>query len=338
MIKMPGWCRIAAVCCATAGLYAAPAGAQGTPDAVLVDAGASQLCVSTINNYRATLNLRPLARWVGGEQMAAADALADSRSGVPHSAIDAYYNTQEGMFTSIAQNECPGWPGPLSEVVTRCTADMWAEGPGQDYQAHGHFINMSNPASTEVACGFATAADGKLWLVQNLRPVDLQGTPAPSNPQSQTGQDQSQPMVTNSIPPNNAVTDQGTAQQAVQLCFDTINDYRRGAGLPPYARWPQGEQCAAREAAVYASGQAPSPQQDSCLANQAYGESYCASSAGTFGSTIKGCLQRGWNEGPGTDYNAHGDYLYMSSTSYHTAACGVARGADGVAHTVQIYK
>jgi len=33
----------------------------------------------------------------------------------------------------------------------------------------GHYINMSNPDYTEVACGFYTTPDGYVWAVQDFR-------------------------------------------------------------------------------------------------------------------------------------------------------------------------
>ena len=300
-------------------LCAGPALAQsGQRNAALVDAGASQLCVDTINSYRARLQLRPLARWVDGESAAAAQALADSRSGVPHGAIVAFEQTPQGRNASISQNECPGYPGTATQVVTQCTAQMWAEGPGSDYQKHGHYLNLSNPAATKVACGFATAADGTLWATQNLTPYSAPLDPTHSR-QEDLDDDNSRPV-------------------AAKFCLDSINSYRSSADLPAYQEWPEGEQCASRQAALYARGGAPDLDQDACLAGRASGQSVCASSAGTLKGTVADCLKNGWNEGPGADFQAHGDYLNMSSRQYSSAACGFARGADGSVQTVQLYK
>ncbi len=125
------------------------------------DTGAEQLCVDTINKYRATLNLPALQRWSANESCAASQGLADSKSGVPHSAF--------GKCGEWAQNECPGWPGPGETMITGCLQMMWNEGPGQDFSKHGHYINMSSSQYTMVACGFATAADGSIWGVQDFK-------------------------------------------------------------------------------------------------------------------------------------------------------------------------
>ena len=46
---------------------------------------------------------------------------------------------------------------------------MWKEGPGTDFSAHGHYINMTNTKYTKVACGFATTSAGKIWSVQDFK-------------------------------------------------------------------------------------------------------------------------------------------------------------------------
>jgi hypothetical protein len=46
---------------------------------------------------------------------------------------------------------------------------MWDEGPGEPYSEHGHFLNMSSTDSTQVACGFYEAPNGKVWAIQNFR-------------------------------------------------------------------------------------------------------------------------------------------------------------------------
>jgi hypothetical protein len=121
---------------------------------------ARQLCVDTINMYRATLGLPPYARWTDAESCADAEALADGQSNTPHGTF--------GMCGEWAQNECPGWPSPPEQSLPGCLAQMWAEGPGEDFNLHGHYINMSSEQYTRVACGFADVG-GKMWMVQNFQ-------------------------------------------------------------------------------------------------------------------------------------------------------------------------
>jgi hypothetical protein len=117
-------------------------------------------CVDRINGFRATLDLAPLGRWRDIEACADSQAEQDSKSGHPHGAF--------GDCGEMAQNECPGW-GSLDDIIEGCLQAMWDEGPGADFNAHGHYINMSNPDYTRVACGFYTTADGQVWAVQDFR-------------------------------------------------------------------------------------------------------------------------------------------------------------------------
>jgi hypothetical protein len=118
--------------------------------------GLQQLCVDTINDYRASVGRPPLARWSSAESCSDQEAQSDGETNTPHGAFPSC-----GEF---AQNECPGWPGPAEQMIIGCLDLMWDEGPGG-----GHYDNMENPQYTEVACGFATMSDGSIWAVQNFR-------------------------------------------------------------------------------------------------------------------------------------------------------------------------
>jgi hypothetical protein len=125
------------------------------------DSSAAQLCVDTINQYRATLGLPAYTRWNAEESCAGTEAQKDSASGVAHSAFPSCGES--------AQDECPGWPGPPSTMITSCLAMMWAEGPGPFDDGHGHYDNMSNSSYTQVACGFYVLADGSVWATQDFK-------------------------------------------------------------------------------------------------------------------------------------------------------------------------
>jgi len=119
-----------------------------------------QRCVDEINRYRATEGKAPYTRWRSAESCADGEARSDSESGIPH-----------GAFPSCgewAQNECPGW-GSLEDTVTGCLAMMWAEGPGEPFSEHGHYINMSSTSYSEVACGCYVTPGGSVWAVQDFR-------------------------------------------------------------------------------------------------------------------------------------------------------------------------
>jgi hypothetical protein len=130
---------------------------SGQPDP---NDSAAQYCVDVINMYRATLNLPPYDRWVEAEACSDEEAAMDAASGQPHGAF--------GMCGESAQNECPGWGGSLQSVLDGCLAAMWAEGPGEDFQQHGHYINMSSTQYSKVACGFHETQGGEIWAVQNF--------------------------------------------------------------------------------------------------------------------------------------------------------------------------
>ncbi|WP_437315544.1 CAP domain-containing protein [Sorangium sp. So ce385] len=141
----------------TGGAGGSGSGAGGNDDPT----GAAQLCVDTINQHRATLGLPPLARWTEAESCSDEESESDGNTGQAHGAF--------GACDERAQNECPGWNGPPESMIVPCLQLMWDEGPGEDFNKHGHYINMSSTAYTKVACGFHTFPDGSVWAVQNFR-------------------------------------------------------------------------------------------------------------------------------------------------------------------------
>jgi hypothetical protein len=113
------------------------------------------LCVQTVNQYRATLNLAPLERWTDAEGCVNVQAQSDAQSGTAHGAF--------GKCGERAQNECPNWGGTPSSMIAGCLKMMWDEGPGG-----GHHDNMAGN-SQRVACGFYVNSAGKVWAVQDYR-------------------------------------------------------------------------------------------------------------------------------------------------------------------------
>jgi hypothetical protein len=138
-----------------------------------------QDCVNRINQFRTQCAcMKPLARWTDGEACADKDAMNDGAMNSGHA----------GAIANIcpwgqAQDECPGYPSNDS-IIGMCLQQMWSEGPPPAgttiaqcesqamlqscYEVHGHFINMSNPDVTKVACGFATTSSGAIWAAQNF--------------------------------------------------------------------------------------------------------------------------------------------------------------------------
>lgn len=121
-------------------------------------------CVTRINQLRWECQCLPgLQRWTEAESCADQHASYDSTR-APHSGFRDDICSPSGW----AQNECPGW-GSNGHVIEGCLQAMWDEGPGSDFQAHGHYINMSNPSYTMVACGFHETGESRVWSVQNFQ-------------------------------------------------------------------------------------------------------------------------------------------------------------------------
>lgn len=121
----------------------------------------AQDCVDRINQFRWECQcLPPLARWTDAEMC------TDDQSGNDQSTGAAHGNF--GACSENAQNTCPNWPSE-TDVVTGCLQAMWDEGPGEPFEEHGHYINMSNLDYSKVACGFSSSAQG-VWANQNFSP------------------------------------------------------------------------------------------------------------------------------------------------------------------------
>ncbi len=119
-----------------------------------------QQCVNTVNEHRATQGLPALQRWALTETCAASQARDGAATGQPHGAF--------GRCSEQGQNVCPAWPGPESRMIAPCIQSMWDEGPGADFAAHGHYLNLASARFTRVACGFYTAPSGQVSLVQDF--------------------------------------------------------------------------------------------------------------------------------------------------------------------------
>ncbi len=136
-------------------------GSPGSADAGDALTAARVLCVQIINQDRATLTppSPPLVEATAEESCVDSQAEADYEANTAHSAF--------GKCKEFAQDECPGWAGPPSSLMTGCLKSMWAEGPpaaGQD----NHWLNMSNAQYTKVACGFYQTPAGDWWATQDF--------------------------------------------------------------------------------------------------------------------------------------------------------------------------
>ncbi len=145
-----------------AATHAGDASSGGGADASDALAAARAQCVQIINMDRATLTPAspPLTEDTAEEACVDGEAQADYTANTAHSAFG-------NCSRESAQDECPNWPGPPSTIMTKCLAQMWAEGPpakGQD----NHWLNMSNAKYKKVACGFYQTPSGKWWATQDF--------------------------------------------------------------------------------------------------------------------------------------------------------------------------
>lgn len=136
-------------------------GTEGTGAGMNASPTASELCHKLINGYRESIALPPYERWTEGEDCASGQAKSDAATDSAHGAF--------GECMEAAQNECPGWPGKPEDMIGGCLQMMWDEGPGQDFNQHGHYLNMSSTQFTAVACGFFITAAGDVWAIQNFK-------------------------------------------------------------------------------------------------------------------------------------------------------------------------
>ena len=122
-------------------------------------AAARQRCVDETNAYRARVGVPPVVARPDKAACTDTDARGDATNHTVHGG--------SGKCGLAAQNECPGWPGTGAGIVSQCLQSMFAEGPGEPYPQHGHYINMTGRDYRGLACGFYEA-DGKVWLIQNF--------------------------------------------------------------------------------------------------------------------------------------------------------------------------
>jgi hypothetical protein len=116
-------------------------------------------CVRVTNEYRARVTAAPLIRRADREACGDTQAQNDGATSTAHGAF--------GRCQESAQNECPGWPGPLDQTIDQCLAQMFAEGPGP-FAGHGHYLNMTEPSYRGVSCGISTLQNGQIWIVQDF--------------------------------------------------------------------------------------------------------------------------------------------------------------------------
>ena len=163
--------------------------------------GASRIaCINEINRLRATdtaIALQPYTLYDVATTNTCVDTQAtndESRDSAHYSFINNDPSCTWGQASGWAQDECLQGYGTSPSGLIACLDAMWAEQdnsnctgcigctafggacPNCDYSGMngpecGHYVNMSAPYFTQVACGFAGAApsSGTGWSVQNFQ-------------------------------------------------------------------------------------------------------------------------------------------------------------------------
>ena len=54
----------------------------------------------------------------------------------------------------------------MNALVGQCVAAFYADGPGSDYNTHGHYINMMG-AYAKLGCGIDQATNGDVTIIQD---------------------------------------------------------------------------------------------------------------------------------------------------------------------------
>jgi uncharacterized protein YkwD len=147
--------------CANLGNPFAPETSAAT-EAVDIDAEMA-FCVDEVNRFRATMNLRPLARSSRIDSFSTQAARADTEAREPHK---YFRQTNGGNGTARAENVIPWWRlsnySSVRQVTREGLAMMWAEGPGG-----GHHETMKGNYS-EIGCGLFIG-DGTVTVTQDFR-------------------------------------------------------------------------------------------------------------------------------------------------------------------------
>jgi hypothetical protein len=152
-------------------------------------------CINKINALRATntaVKLSPYTLVNTDTTNTCVDTQAkndEAKNSAHDSFINNTPNCNWGQANGWAQDECLGY-GSSPSGIEQCLQDMWDESlkpncagcvgctqfggncPNCDYSGSkgyecGHYVNMSAPYFTQVACGFAGNAQSD-WSVQNF--------------------------------------------------------------------------------------------------------------------------------------------------------------------------
>ncbi|HEX4453015.1 MAG TPA: CAP domain-containing protein [Kofleriaceae bacterium] len=128
-------------------------------------------CVTQTNAYRAMNGKSALTESSALETYAATGAMYDYNAGSAHD----HFGMTQGGGIAFAENECPGFDGwniakaggDMTSLMDMCLQAFYDEGPGSDYSAHGHYINMMGAYGT-LGCGiYEDSSNGNVTITQD---------------------------------------------------------------------------------------------------------------------------------------------------------------------------
>jgi hypothetical protein len=122
----------------------------------------------------------------------------------------------------------------------------------------------------------------------------------------------------------------GTGETTDEVCWSTINAYRKKIGLAPYKRWTDGEDCALGQAKSDAAANEAHSGFGKCDENA---QNECPDYPGPADKWIPECLADMWDEGPGGIH-----YDNMTSTKFTKVACGIHTTSKGSLWSVQNFR
>lgn len=99
-----------------------------------------------VNEVRRLAGVAPLTLKILSNGKCIFDQCSDYKSsGIPHRLF--------GACGEIGQNQCVFYSLGSADI-SKCLDTMHAEGPGLDFEKHGHYLNMINPDYTQVTAAY----------------------------------------------------------------------------------------------------------------------------------------------------------------------------------------
>jgi hypothetical protein len=161
-------------------------------------------------------------------------------------------------------------------------------------------------------------------------PDSLSGSRTSGQSGTGSGDDTSDSGVVDpSAPPGTPPPPAGPAT-AAKICVDTINAYRKQAGLPAYTEWTEIETCSDGEAKSDGNSNTPHGAFPKCGENA---QNECPGWQGPPETMIKQCLGSMWAQGAG-----EGHHDNMASKQWTKVACGFYTLPGGGVWSVQNFR